>query len=97
MSITAIVLLSAVAAGAWALFIVGPKPLDRWSRSFLTLLAAGTIGNLLDRIVLGHVRDFLRVGPTIWNIADLYILVSIPLGIWIVSREHVHSSVTTSA
>ncbi len=38
------------------------------------LLIAGALGNLLDRILLGGVRDFIRLwlGP-VFNIADVYI------------------------
>lgn len=38
---------------------------------YLSLIIAGTIGNLIDRIFLGYVRDFvdLRVWP-VFNIAD---------------------------
>lgn len=38
---------------------------------YLSLVIAGTIGNLIDRIFLGYVRDFidLRVWP-VFNIAD---------------------------
>ncbi len=38
------------------------------------LLLAGIIGNLLDRIVFGHVRDFIHLkGFFIFNLADLYL------------------------
>ena len=42
----------------------------------LTLILAGTIGNLIDRVFLGHVRDFidLKFWP-VFNIADTCIVI----------------------
>ncbi|MBI2106721.1 signal peptidase II [Candidatus Woesearchaeota archaeon] len=42
----------------------------------LTLILAGTIGNLIDRIFLGHVRDFidLKFWP-VFNIADTCVVI----------------------
>jgi signal peptidase II len=48
----------------------------------LGLVLGGTLGNLLDRIRLGYVTDFISVGigslrwPT-WNVADASIVVGI--------------------
>ena len=40
------------------------------------LQAAGALGNLLDRLVLGGATDMLTFGPAlIWNIADVALLV----------------------
>jgi signal peptidase II len=48
------------------------------------LIAAGGIGNLVDRIAYGEVRDFLNFGigrlrTGIMNLADLYILAALIL------------------
>jgi len=46
----------------------------------LCFLLAGTIGNLIDRIVFGYVRDFIQIG--IWpsfNLADVFNVVGILL------------------
>lgn len=42
----------------------------------LTLILSGTIGNLIDRVFLGHVRDFidLKFWP-VFNIADTCIVI----------------------
>lgn len=50
--------------------------LDRWYIVAFSLILGGAIGNLFDRIVLGHVIDFidLRVWP-VFNIADSAITV----------------------
>jgi len=54
----------------------------------LSLLSAGAIGNLADRIRLGYVVDFIQVywWPT-FNLADAYIVVSVLLFAWIFIRQ----------
>lgn len=48
-----------------------------WSYSAITLILAGGIGNLVDRIVLGYVVDFFNVHffPFIFNFADCCVVV----------------------
>jgi len=42
-----------------------------WNTAASGLILGGIIGNLVDRIRLGHVTDFISVGPwPIFNIAD---------------------------
>lgn len=46
------------------------------ARVCLTVIEAGAIGNLIDRVCLGYVRDFVdvsRIGFGICNIADFFI------------------------
>jgi signal peptidase II len=50
----------------------------RWKTSMLALglMLGGTVGNLIDRAFIGHVTDFIKVGP--WpdfNIADSSLVV----------------------
>lgn len=56
-------LLLALIAGGVLLAVFGyvykAEPKRRWFLSALALVAAGAIGNLYDRILLGHVRDFM--------------------------------------
>ena len=41
-------------------------------------MIAGTLGNLVDRIVFGHVIDFINIVPWfIFNVADASILMGI--------------------
>ena len=49
----------------------------------LGLIGAGALGNLIDRVFLGHVRDFIdvRFWPT-FNVADSLITVGAALLIW---------------
>jgi len=50
--------------------------LDRWYIAAFSLILGGAIGNLIDRIFLGHVVDFIdfRIWP-VFNIADSAITV----------------------
>ncbi len=43
----------------------------RFNKIALALILGGSIGNLIDRLWLGYVRDFIDVGPwPIFNVAD---------------------------
>ena len=57
------------------------RPPDRrgaWVQCSLGLMLAGALGNLTDRIVRGHVTDFIDVGPWyIFNLADASIVTGI--------------------
>lgn len=56
------VLLAVIAAavlGALFLYMYKAEPKRRWYLIALGLVASGAIGNLYDRILLGHVRDFM--------------------------------------
>ncbi len=57
----------------------------------VVLIIAGGIGNLLDRIFLGYVRDFIYIKfwPTIFNFADLFLLSGVVLLIvYMFKKEH---------
>ncbi|MCA8915096.1 MAG: signal peptidase II [Planctomycetes bacterium] len=40
-------------------YVLRADPKRRWFLSALALVAAGAVGNLYDRMLLGHVRDFM--------------------------------------
>lgn len=49
-------------------------------KMFLALIIGGALGNLYDRIFLGAVRDFIKIGP--WpnfNLADAAIVIGVLL------------------
>jgi signal peptidase II len=50
-------------------------------RLSLTLVTAGAVGNLVDRLFLGYVRDFISFSffPPIFNIADSCLTVGIAI------------------
>jgi signal peptidase II len=54
----------------------------------LAFLFGGTIGNLIDRVSLGHVRDFidLQVWP-IFNIADSFNVIGVAILIYLVLKK----------
>ena len=68
----------------WTLF----RPdLDRLSRWACALILSGIFGNVTDRLVHGHVVDFLDfyVGPNHWpafNVADSAIVIAVGLFLW---------------
>ena len=57
---------------------------SRWAKAGLIMFLAGGISNLVDRIVMGRVIDFLNVGigpfrTGIFNVADVAIMAGIAL------------------
>lgn len=54
----------------------------------LSFVLGGTIGNLIDRIFLGYVRDFidLRYWP-VFNVADSFNVIGVLLLIYMINRK----------
>jgi signal peptidase II len=52
----------------------GHSALPGW---ILALVIAGSLSNLLDRLLLGAVRDFLAIGHLVINLADLAVLAGV--------------------
>lgn len=67
----------------------------------MALQLAGAMGNLIDRIWIGHVTDFISVGTfAVFNIADASITVGVfvlILGVWMQERRQKKQHVETSA
>ena len=71
---------------AFALFVIGyilfrlpPKPRYTPFHLCLCFIAAGAVGNLIDRIFLVYVRDFIYfslIDFPVFNVADIYITCS---------------------
>ena len=64
---------------------------DDWAlRLALSLQLGGALGNLVDRLTIGHVTDFISVGTfPVFNIADASITIGavvLFLGVWIKER-----------
>lgn len=54
----------------------------QWSRVAFVLIISGAIGNLIDRLFLGYVRDFLYfilINFPIFNVADILVVVGVGL------------------
>ena len=79
-TLTIVALVSIVALLVYALVIYRCFPiLDNWlGKLTLGLILGGTAGNLIDRLRLGYVTDFIDVGiwPT-FNVADSAIVVAV--------------------
>ena len=56
----------------------------------LAFILGGTIGNLIDRIQIGYVRDFidLKVWP-IFNMADSFNIIGVSILIYLILKEKV--------
>jgi lipoprotein signal peptidase len=68
-----------------AAMVLGPRVLDGCLPSGGVALAlGGAASNLLDRALLGWVRDFLVVGPVVINVAD----VAVVIGLALIVRRH---------
>lgn len=56
-----------------------------WARMSFTLrfswiiILAGAVSNIAERIVLGYVRDFIKINTGYFNVADVYIFVGMIL------------------
>jgi signal peptidase II len=67
-------------------------PDQDWSlRLALSLQLGGALGNLIDRITIGHVTDFISIGNfPVFNVADSAITVGVIiliLGVWLQERR----------
>ncbi len=72
-----VVMIVAGAAIGYMLFFKH-KSLDIWTRVALALILTGAVGNFIDRIALGYVRDFLHfalINFAVFNMADACITV----------------------
>ncbi len=83
-------ILAFLVAGA-IIFYFPNVPSQDWSlRLAMGLQLGGALGNLIDRLTIGHVTDFISVGNfPVFNIADSSITVGVGvllLGIWFQER-----------
>jgi len=67
-------------------------PSQDWSlRLALSMQLGGAVGNLIDRITIGHVTDFISIGSfAVFNVADSAITVGtavLLLGVWLQERR----------
>ena len=76
-------IVSFAALGAILLFFRESAFPSRLTRVAVGMMLAGAIGNLLDRLRLGFVVDFIDIGPwPIFNLADSLIVVGIGIIVW---------------
>lgn len=83
-----LILTSALVSAVVAYLIWKVKPENRYVKISLALILGGALGNLVDRVLLGYVVDFLdfRIWP-VFNIADSCVVVgAILLGYFVVVK-----------
>lgn len=63
--------------------MLAKRPKSRQLTLGLTLIFSGAVGNLIDRVIHGHVLDFIdiRIWP-VFNIADSAITIGASLVLW---------------
>lgn len=80
--------LSAVVALVLMGYVLVKKPKNAWLMTALTFLCGGAIGNLIDRVRLGYVVDFLDftlIDFPVFNVADCFVTVgAVLLAVYIV-------------
>ena len=63
--------------------IVAKKPLSKWMAITLSLIFSGALGNFVDRVSMGKVRDFIfvfyntQIFPAIFNVADMALVIGV--------------------
>ncbi len=79
--ITIVVLLGIIAYFTYN--FIKKKKLSRWLGVALALTFGGALGNLIDRLWLGRVRDFIflfyntKIFPAIFNVADICLVIGV--------------------
>jgi signal peptidase II len=84
---TFFIVISIVALAIVATLLIRPRTLDRFRDLSLALLLAGILGNLTDRLLYGHVIDFLLFNLHVryadpwpaFNVADSCISIAVAL------------------
>ncbi len=68
---TFFIVLTIVVLTAGIIFVLWKKPKGKWLNTSIALMFSGTIGNFIDRLAFGYVRDFINVHFFAnFNIAD---------------------------
>ena len=83
-----LILTSVLVSAAVAYLIWKAKPGNRYAKLSLALILGGAMGNLVDRVLLGYVVDFLdfRIWP-VFNIADSCVVAgAVLLGYFVVVK-----------
>ena len=83
MFITLTFIVLAIIFGYILYAIIKKKQLSKWLLVAISLVVAGAIGNLVDRIAFGYVRDFIfvfyntKIFTAIFNVADIALVVGV--------------------
>jgi signal peptidase II len=92
----------ALAASAWIVYLLAKHPRERLFAAALALVLAGALGNVIDRILVGAVIDFLDFHAFGWhwpafNVADSAITCGAVLLAWDALRPHRKTDPTAEA
>lgn len=82
MLLTVVTLLMVAGLTAW--LVIHPQDHTKLMRTGLWMVVGGGLGNLYDRLVYGHVIDFIElefIRFAIFNVADIFICVGVGLAI----------------
>lgn len=82
-------IVAAIIAAVLILFFYPRIPKHRWSmRLGMALSLGGALGNLVDRVKVGSVIDFIDIGfLPVFNVADSAIVVGVALLLWGFMRD----------
>jgi signal peptidase II len=86
------IILAIIVSGGIVYYYPSIPKVDWLIRLALSMQLGGAVGNLIDRIFIGHVTDFISVGNfAVFNVADASITVGVVvllIGVWVQeSRE----------
>ena len=86
---TALLMLASIVGITVLFFFFRQQPIPGpWLRTSLGLQLGGAAGNLVDRITLGTVTDFIDVGPwPVFNMADASIVTGLIILAWFLFRS----------
>ncbi|WRK51778.1 signal peptidase II [Coprobacillaceae bacterium CR2/5/TPMF4] len=90
------ILVALIAAVVMIIYFRKTKKEEVLTRFGLVLVFAGLLGNLIDRVFFGYVRDFIDViifnyNFPIFNIADMAVVIGVALIIIeIIFEEYIH-------
>ncbi len=72
------IILTVVVFALLIIYLVRSKPQSHLEKTALTFIAGGAIGNFIDRLFLGYVRDFINavfIDFPVFNIADCFVCI----------------------
>lgn len=93
------IIVALISAGVMVYFFKRTSSKEILTRFGLVLTFAGMVGNLIDRVVFGYVRDFIDViifnyDFPIFNIADMAVVIGVGLIIFeIIFEEYLHGKI----
>ena len=80
---TLLIFISFAAMGVILWLFLSAKPQRRLTDLALAMMMAGAVGNVIDRLFLGHVRDFIQFlfwpQYPVFNLADVWLTVGVGL------------------